>query len=190
MAITDITQKILEEARKKADEIRAEAQQAAKEYEDLKTKEFKEQEAALVEKEKLTKEDIERKMKSMVSMEERNKVLKAKQDLIQDIFAQAIDQLCAADDKDYQRVIEELAKHSDLGNFESGSIISAKGKKSITEKVISSVNSKLQVSEEGDFKGGFIFQSDNIQIDNTFSGVMERNVKPAIENEVAQILFK
>lgn len=190
MALNDIVEHILAEARAKAAEIKKSGERQAKAYEQESLDKLQ---LRLNEAEKKGEEainEIERKMKSLLQIEERNKVLTKKQQLIEQSFLKALETLSKLGDKEYEALLTSLCHLSNLTDYKTGSVLVAKGRKKISEKVLSKVNDGLKIEGEGDFEGGFIFKSPIVDIDSSFEHILMRNIKPQIEHEVAQILFK
>lgn len=190
MALKDIVEHILAEAQTKATDLTKSAKDQAKAYEKESLEKLQERLNESEQKGKEAINEIERKMKSLLQIEERNKILTKKQQLIEQSFLKALETLSKLGDKEYEALLTSLCHQSNLADYKTGSVLVAKGRKKISEKVLSKVNDGIKVEGEGDFEGGFIFKSPVVDIDSSFGHILMRNIKPQIEHEVAQILFK
>lgn len=188
MALADIVQKILDEAKHQAAQIKSAGEKELAEYKAQVTKEVATQEEELTKKMEQKKKDIDRKMNTMMKMEKRNRILKVKQEMITQVFEKAVEKLAKLSDSEYEKLLTNLAQAANIDSYESGSITPAAGKKSVTAQVMGKVNSKLSVGDEGGFQAGFVFTSKKIEIDSTVDGIL-RDLKAEIEPEVADILF-
>lgn len=189
MALSDIINKILEEAQKKAAEILKAAEEEIAKYKTEIEQDKKQQEVEFLEKMDLKKKNIDRKMDTTINMEERNQVLKVKQSLIHETFDKAVEAICKVADSEYKTILENLLKASSIQDYKSGSLVPAKGKSAVTKELVAKINPQITVMEEGDFKGGFIFQGDKLEIDSTIESIVLKNLKPSIESDVAKLLF-
>ena len=186
MALSDILQKILEEAKKEIEQTEKESAEKIKVLEkEYQKKEF-EKEQEIKESMIKKKNEVDKKMETLVKMEERNEMLVMKQSVLDKVFEKALEKLVSLQDAEYKKVLicflEKLSKEDE------GTIIAAKDRKPITESALHDTGHTLKVREEGNFKGGFVYQSEKIEINSTFENVL-KNLKPEIEPEVAEMLF-
>ncbi len=116
----------------------------------------------------------------------KKQILDKKRQIIDQIYQTALTELKNVSDKDYESIIEKLIKKLPA----KGNILSAKGKEEITKKIARKVNNDLKVSTEIiDAVGGFIWQSEDLNIDNTFEQIIN-NIRQETEIEVAKIIFE
>ncbi|MBN2095846.1 V-type ATP synthase subunit E [Candidatus Peregrinibacteria bacterium] len=189
MALQDILKKIENEAKKKAvfikqvadDEIkkiRGEAQAKA----DARRAEIEQkieiQSAAVIEKSKI-----------LAMMEGRSQTLRQKREVIDQAYEEAETALNALSDHDYVALLGDMMKHV-LKTAEKGSLIVPANRRKQTEDAIREAGADFEIkSETHDFKGGFVLMSGKVEINLSFSYLVQKIVRPATEVEIAKILF-
>lgn len=130
--------------------------------------------------------DLKQKMNTILKMESRNSMLEAKTKLVNNVFDSVLEKLDSLSDSDYQKWLSTSIKEITL---KEGEIVPAKGKEKLTEEAVKDAKSELKVVKAGEFKGGFIIRSKNIEIDNTFKSIVYKQLKPELELQAAKILF-
>ena len=189
MAINDILNKIRAEANQKAgfeqqvvnDEIKkikVEAEEKAKE---------RKKEIEIKAKNKIV--SIMKQAKIMANMESRSVLLKEKRVVISDAYKVAIDELNALDDKTYIDLLTAMFK-SVKASMPKGELVVSASKKHQTQLAMRNAGAHYEIAKEtNDFKGGFIIKSNKIEINLSFSYLMNNVVRSHTEIETAQILF-
>jgi V/A-type H+-transporting ATPase subunit E len=142
---------------------------------------------------KLTKERII----SAAKMDGKKDLLIAKQSLIDESFAKALDKMADFTKDKYEKIIESLI----LSCVESGTesiILNEKDRKSLNRNFIMNINRKLKklgkkgelkISEKtANIKAGVIINQDDIEINCSFESLI-RMKKEIIEPEVYDIFF-
>lgn len=188
MALSDILQKIIEEAKNRAKKIEKESKEEIKKIEKESAELIKQKEDEIDSNLEKKKEDIDRKMETLAKMEERNQLLSEKQDTINKVFSKAQEKLRQVEENKYKEILIKLFKK--LPKIEKGEIIAAKDKKHITEQAIKDSGLSYEVSSEGDFLGGFIFSTKTIEVNSVFENILLKDLKPKIEPKIAHILFQ
>lgn len=192
-----IRQRILADARTKADAIRSEAAAAA----DSIMAEADKQAAAnredvLTQARKLA-EEHKRRILGMSMLETRKEMLTAKQDIIENAFQQAIAKLSASDDKTYFAILRDmLIATVDTG--EETVILSERDAARIPTGFWDDVNLALAAAgkkgslspsaETRNISGGFILRSAGVEINNSFLSLLTI-LRDDLEPEIAGILF-
>lgn len=186
MAISDIVNTILSEGQKEIDQIQEDLKKdmAAKEGE-LKA-ELKSEKEKLQLKKEQKKSELKRRMDLLGKMEQRDKLLKEKQKLLTKVFDKALENVSQIPDSEYEKLLEALISKLTV---ESGNIVPAQGKTASTKAVIKKLNKNFTILKEGAFKGGFIIQTDKLEINNCFDELLIAKLKPLIEPKIARILF-
>ncbi len=197
MAFEDILKRIREDGRKEAERVEKEAE---KEAENILEEAKKE---ALSVKERILRDaqdsirDEKKWILTMANLEARKKVLAKKQDLIEEVFREALNHLGHLSDKEYQETIKKML----LATVESGEeeVIISSGEKRITPEVLKKVNKELSAkggpgklkfsSERREFQGGFILKAGRKEINSTFDSLFQER-REELEAEVAGILFQ
>lgn len=192
--INNLTSKIIKDAEDKKEAILLEAEQ-----EKNKILNKKQEEANIAEKtvlEKAEREAVSRKERiiSSAQLQARNEKLRAKQEIIGEVFETSIEALCNISKDDFK----EFIKTSILNNNISGNqklILNSSGKKIVDEALLAEINKELgseasiALSEETrNFKGGFILEKEGIEINNTFEALVN-SLRDDLSQEVAKVLF-
>lgn len=186
MALTDILDKIEKETNLKLQEMESNFEKKKLALE----KSLEERKNALDLKYKKSVEEksesIMEKAKNLSFRESQNALVFEKRKLIIECMESAIEKL--ANSKDYEKKIEALLK---MIPYEEGEIIPAKGKEDATEKAIKTSKKDFKLSKSSaPIKGGFIFSSKKIEIDNSFETIIKRQLKDELEIKLNNLLFK
>lgn len=120
----------------------------------------------------------------LANTERRKNILSKKREILDSVFVDALSQL--AKSSGYKEYLEASLKQAATYSKE-GEIMPAKGKKTVTEEVMS--EAKYKIAEEGQFSGGFILKTGRIEYDFTFDSVIEKKLRDELETKVANILF-
>ncbi|AEE92206.1 V-type proton ATPase subunit E [Tepidanaerobacter acetatoxydans Re1] len=180
-------QKLLENARAQARDIRAKYENKAEEILN-----------DILEKANRAAEEKKRRILSMAQLENRKALLQAKQQIIDEVFEKAKAKLKNMSDEDYSNLIAEmLLKSVVTGNEEV--VISEDDKNRITPDFIKKINEKLKsMGKQGNLRisetpgkmiGGFILKSEDMEINCTFDSLINME-REELETEIAKILFE
>lgn len=188
MALQDILTQIAKEIDEKIKELNKEAEDEIKKIKEQCERQKEETKKDLEEKTAKNIKKIEEKTKILAKMEARNKLLHIKRKILDEAFQQAMDKIENSDK--YIDLTTELLKKI-AKEFEEGIVIPAKGKKEATKIAIQKAKVKFKLAEkEADIAGGFIFTSgDKIEIDNSLESIVQKQIRPDIEPDVAKVLF-
>jgi len=116
-----------------------------------------------------------------------SKLLKKKQEIIAQVYQKSLDRLAEADEEKQTAMISKLIKS--LPRLEKGKIIPSKESESVIRKVLQDTDLNYEVSDQVvDSKGGFVFESGGLTIDNTLESIVKA-LKEQTETEVSSILF-
>jgi V/A-type H+-transporting ATPase subunit E len=136
-------------------------------------------------------------MLSMAELEMRNDILFAKQDIIDKVFAEAVVRLNSMNKERYQDLIKTMLMTSvEAGDEEI--LFSKAGVEKLPEDFVAKINQELAnkgmkgqltvSSETPNIDGGFIIRNKGVEINNSFSALV--NVyRDELETEVAAVLF-
>lgn len=193
-----IVKKVLEEAQQKADAIKADTQEKARLLEEEAKQKADRRREQILEQARKSAEEQKRRIIGMAELESRKDMLTAKQDLISNVFEQALKQLSSLDDQSYIKVFRSLL----LENVETGAemvFCSAKDKDRIPSSFWQEVNEDLSkqgkkgnlklAEETRNISGGFILQSKGAEINCSFEALLEM-YRDELEPEVAAVLFQ
>ncbi len=193
-----ITKRILEDAHAAAEKIREESAEKAASAESEARQKAERRQETILEQGRKDAEEQKRRIIGVAELEARKELLSAKQEMIGEAFQKSLEQLTGQDDRDYLSVIREM-----LLNFvETGTetvIFSERDLKRISDDFWKEINNEvsgkdkqgdLKLSEETrNIKGGFILQSDGVEVNCSFEALLEMK-RDELEPELAAILFK
>lgn len=186
MALTDILQKIKEKTKEKVREIEQGARQEITKINERYEKEITAKKEKIL---KAVKEEAEKKIKHSqirFSLETKNLILSEKQKILDLVYERVLKELETLKDDDYSKLITKLIKKCPT----KGEIIPAKGREKITQKAIKESKKELDLAKNSlPIRGGFIFNSKNLEIDFCFENLV-KEIREETETEVAKIIFK
>ena len=140
--IEKITARILENARREADEISAQARQKADEITDRYARQAEQEaQAILTRGEKAPAERLER-LESAADMERRKMLLAAKQQVLTEAFEKALDDLCALPEQEYIDLLAALAVRAARSGREQ-MIFSVSDRARVGKQVVMAANELL-----------------------------------------------
>lgn len=193
-----IKEKIMEDARKTAEQILSDARSEAQEIISAAEKE------ALVAitrvKDSAEEEGVNQKkrMFAIASLEERKNALKARQDMVDRAFAEAMRRLNSLSDKEYGAFLSAYIIQSvreGVGEL----LLNEADKKRLGEAFVTELNEALKKAGKNASltlakdviraKGGFILRYGEMEINSTLE-IMMSQLRPQLEVQVANILFK
>ncbi len=198
MAIKDIKEKIISDAKNKANKIIEDANNKAKEI--RKKAKIESEDIKLKILNRIKQEILLKKGKIITeaNLEARKTILSTKQDIIEKTFNKALDKIIKLDDEQYLNFIKKII----LNNIEKGDetiFISPLDKDRISKNFIKEINDELQANgKQGklklsstylDIKGGVVIGSDNIRKNSSLE-IMFKNVREELEIKISQYLFE
>jgi len=187
MALTDILEEIKKETEEKMKTLEKEYADKIKGIDEKFAAKSKDAEKEMDEQVAGNSKKILNKMTTHAKMEAKNKLLKEKRELMDDIFTEALKQLAHSDK--YKDMLVSLLKHSGLKG-EGITVCPAKGKEDETKAAITAAGKDYKLCDKSlDIKGGFVLRSAKIEIDNSFESILYKQLKDDLELEVAQTLF-
>jgi V/A-type H+-transporting ATPase subunit E len=191
-----IIEKILDDARKAADETVAKAQAEAEALIAQAVIGAEKEAAALLEKSEKEAGEIKRRMMSVAELDGRKHILSCKQQVIEEAFASAGDALRALEIGPYRALVERLL----LENAQDGDevLFAQKDEAVFSEEFIAGVNQKLAQAGKGGVRlgtervgitGGFVLRSATMERNCSVAALL-RMVREEAEPQVAAILFQ
>lgn len=197
MALDGILDKINRNAEQKIAAIRAEGRRKREAI--LSKAEASAQEiAGRILKEATEKAELETRRTSVsAQLQHRRETLTEKQNLIEDCFQGALEQLLNLPDEQYRPLLRNmLLRVGPAGEVRV--VISAGDRGRIDQAFLDSVNQELKASgREGhlevdetsaDIAGGFLLRSEGVEVDCSF-GALLRQLRDDVQTDVAAILF-
>jgi len=189
MALSDILQKINDEAGKKAafmkqvadDEIAKLKEEAMSKAED------KRKEVAVKGDERC--ESVKEKAQVLAKMEGRNKLLSEKRAVIDEVYQEASKELSSLKGGDLSKVLVSMIKKASKA-MPKGHVTVATGHKHELEEAISKAGVEYSVRDESsDIDGGFVVSDGKQEINLSFNYLLKSQLRPKTELDVAKILF-
>jgi V/A-type H+-transporting ATPase subunit E len=195
--INGLKEKLMDDSKQKAEEIKNKADFAAKEIVDK-----AQNEAAKILDDSKAKAEAEGKSRkeriiSRAKLDARNLLLKVKQDEIDNVLKLALDKIDNMGKEEYEKIIEKLL----LNNIETGDeevIISLHDKSRISSDLIKRVNQVLEKdgktgkltlsSEMRDIGSGFILKRSGVEINCSAASLIDV-LRENIELDLSNLLF-
>lgn len=178
--LNKLTDRILEEARLQADEIKKEAKEKVDRLNLNSKKQAEQKYSVIVEKGALEAENLKERLRSNANLRARDNELKVKQETIQKVFESALEDMKNIKDEELISYIEKNA-----GFSEESLIIVPKGKVDIVRRRFPNA----KISDERFADSGFIEIAGGIEKNFTFDTQVEY-IKDDIQGEIAKVLFK
>jgi vacuolar-type H+-ATPase subunit E/Vma4 len=190
MAINDILKKITDEGNKKAAFIKQVADDEIKGIKKEAQKKADARKNELEEKIRVQCDSVVAKSKTLAKMEANSAALKEKRELIDQAYSEVEKDLSSMESGEYVSLLASMMK-SAAESIEKGSLVVPEGRKKETEEAISKSKADFHIkSETNDFKGGFIVTSGKVEVNLSFSYLVQKIARPSTELEVAKILFE
>jgi len=186
MALADILQKIREDAEKEAAGHLDTARTAVRQREEQSTQAeitIEQEEKSRGEK----KQDaLKKKASNMIAHQKKAAILDAKQSALSEVFQEAEQKAAQLSAADQKKIFLSMLKTISAS---SGSIRPTKASSVPLKEVLSETKSAFILGEEISGKGGFVFVSDEMEMDFRFDTLLKTETKKALEQELSQILF-
>lgn len=192
-----IIQRVLDDARARADSIKAEAAEKAKAAESEARHKAERKKEHILEHARKTAAEHKGRIIGVTQLETRKSLLAAKQEMIDEAFQKALNELTGLDESTYLSVIRDLL----LNTVETGTetvICSERDQQRLNSKFIDGVNKaladrgqtgELKLSDKTRaIKGGFVLHRGGLEINCSFESLL-RMKRDELENEVAGLLF-
>ena len=181
--LESLTQRIMEDAKAKADSILAEADKKSKSLLNAKTKEANEKSEKLLEKAHSEAAMAKDRVVSSAELKVRDEKLSAKQEILDKVFGMAKMKLEELDDSRYGELLDKTLKNIEIKG--KGSLIVPASRKTVAEKV----SKNLAVTIDENLMQGFLVKDDDIVYNYTFESLVDE-AREQLEGEIALELFK
>ncbi|MCX7843048.1 MAG: V-type ATP synthase subunit E family protein [Clostridia bacterium] len=195
--VEKIKDRILEEARRQVKEGVENAEAEAEGIIETARKEAEEKRRALIDKAKAEAENVRKRLLAVAELEARKEKLKARQEIVEEAFARAMQRLCSMPDEQYQAVLADMIINS-VETGEEEIILSPSDKSRLKRGFVEDINQRaaakglkgnISISQRSaDIRGGFILKSGDVEINNSFE-VIFRMKRDELEGEVFNLLF-
>ena len=191
-----LKERILSEARKKAD---SDIEAASREAEAILNRargEASEKKAAILSKAEKEAAANEKRLVSVAELESRKAVLAAKQEIIAELFSKAVEKLNLLSDAEYEKALVGMIIESATGNEEV--LLSKRDLPRVSADFIGKANRALTSAgkrgsltlsaEPGLINGGFVLKSGDIEVNNSFESIIASQ-KDSLEALAVKMLF-
>lgn len=178
--LSNLTNRILEEAKSLADEIVKSAELKAENIMEKSNKQAKLRYDSIVEKGTLEAENLKERLKSNAKLKARDNELNAKQEVIKRVFEETLEDVKNIDDEKLISYIQNNASFS-----EDSILLVQKDRLDLVKEKFP----QLKVSEERFVDSGFVEISGGIEKNFTFSTQIDY-IKDEIQGEIAKVLFR
>lgn len=196
MAFEDILNRILDDAKKKARGVEDEARTQARRIVEDSKKKAKSFEAKSLEEAKFRAQEEGKRMLSLTRLEARNLVLAQKRAALDAALEEALKKLISLPDGEYGELVKKILLEAAVTGEEEV-IVSPSDRKRF-ETILGEVNAdlrkkgrkgKLKLSQETrGLNGGFILRSDGVEINNSFSAILD-SLREELEPDLLKILL-
>lgn len=181
--LESLTQRIMDDAKAKADSIMAEADRKSKSLLNTKIKEAQDKSEKLLEKAHSEAAMAKDRVVSSAELKVRDEKLSAKQEILDTVFGMAKNKLEKLDDTKYGELLGKT-----LGNItikRKGTLVVPPSRKSIAEKV----SGALAVTTDENMLQGFMIKDEDIVYNYTFESLVDE-AREQLEGDIALELFK
>ncbi|MFH1218650.1 MAG: V-type ATP synthase subunit E [Candidatus Peregrinibacteria bacterium] len=186
MALTDILAKIEKESDSKIEDLKKEFEKKKKALENECATRQKEIDERMHQRIEENSKKLLEKAETLAERESKNKLLKAKHEIIEQALLGAIDAL--AESSDYVKILTTMLKNSDMDD--DTVVVPAKDKEEETKKAIKESGKKYFLSDKStQIKGGFILKTAKVEVDNSFETLILSQMKEDLEINLHKSLF-
>ncbi len=198
MALEDIVNRVVGDAKKTADEIRDKARTEVAQATAEAKKKAESVKANVLAEAKAEAKREEKRVLSLARLEARNIVLSQKRTVIDAVFDEVIEKLKSFSDNEYRDLIKRMIlKVASEGDEEL--ILSSIDKKRVGNGFVDEVNAVLKAQgkkgelalskETREIEGGFILKKGKVELNNSFSALTEM-ARENLEPKIIGILFE
>lgn len=194
--LNNITSKIIEDAKLKADEILEEARKEEKKLIKKKILEASKLKEDMLIKAEREAEVTRERIISSTELKSRNEILRAKGEIIEKVFKMALDELKNLEADKYEKIFKDFINNIDICGDEE--VIVPKNYKKTIENILGEVNKSLKTKGkkaelklyQGDkeISSGFIVSKNGIYTNITFESLISYK-KDELEQEIVKTLF-
>lgn len=191
--IDKIKESILDEANKKANQIKSDAQAQAAAMIQAAQQKADERKLGIIEKAKAEVAQIEKRVHAAATLDSKKDRQKNRQGVVEQVFSATLDKLCNLPREQYIETAATMAaKLIETGKEEV--VLSAKDRSEIGQQLVDRINQKINAgtvtlaADSANIKGGFLLRSGNIEINSSFETII-RMKKDQLEAEVYKMLF-
>lgn len=181
--LESLTQRIMEDAKAKAESIMAEADRKSKSLLNTKIKEAQEKSEKLLEKANSEAAMVKDRVVSSAELKVRDEKLSAKQEILDTVFGMAKNKLEKLDDSQYGELLKKTLSNITIKG--KANLIVPPSRKSIAEKV----SGEFAVTIDEKMLQGFMIKDEDIVYNYTFESLVDE-AREQLEGDIALELFK
>lgn len=181
--LENLTQKIIEDAKDKADEIKINAEKKANTLVANRVKEANDRKEKILDKATQEAKMMKERVISSAELKIRDEKLVAKHIVLEKVFEMAKRELLALEDKDYSKFVKTSLE--EIGYSKAAVINVPKGKKEILE----TLGTGIKVVEDDSLESGFMIFDEDIIYNYTFESLVDET-REEVEALIAQKLFE
>jgi len=188
MALSDILAKIEKETAERIAQMEKELKEKKEKLEKENNEKQKTIDEEMHQKVEEKGNKIIEKAEHLAEREEKNTILEAKREVIDEALDEAVTELSKADN--YKELLIEMLKKTDFAE-EGTVVVPAKGKEEATKKAIKDSGKNYFLSDKSAaISGGFIIKTDKVEIDNSFETLVKGQLREDLEIKLHKLLFQ
>lgn len=192
--VNNLTSKILRDAEERKEKILVSAQEEKNKILSKKIAKAQELEKEIIQKAEVEAKSKKERILSSETLKVRNNKLSAKQEIIKEVFEKSIDTLSNISGDDFLRFVKNsilslgvIGEQTLTLNKNGMELVDLTFIYDLNQLLGDRGNIKLNPNV-GSFKGGFILESNGIEINNTYEALVS-SLRDELEFEVARVLF-
>lgn len=187
MAINNILEEIKKQAEQSIAELDAERDKMIEKI----TQDYAQKRTTTKEEMNAKVKDNSAKVKSraetFAKMETRNNMLRAKREILMQVFEKTVTALLTSDK--YVNILVSLLKKA-ATEFSEGTIIPAQGKEAETKSALEKSGTPFKLATHSvAIKGGFLLESEKVEVNFAFDSILAKELWDQLELELNKLLF-
>lgn len=186
MALSDIIQKIINDAQQEAEIIGKSAEAEVAEIMSKNNQKIDDLKKSIhLKTEDKTKEMI-KKTTTLAEVERKNLLLAKKRKILTMVLQKSLEKFLDLPNGEMEKIFTSVLKNI---TEKEGHIYPAKDQIEIIKNALKNSGRNFKIAEGKNFKGGFLFINENTEIDYSIQSIINKEVFPLVELEIAKVLF-
>jgi len=186
MALSDILQKILDDAQQQADALVAEAKAQAETIHADMRREEENMLKQMHDSEEQKKAQIHEKVRTLAAQQKKAALLQAKRNILSSAFKKAKEMLGNLSTSEKEALYTEMLYRVDETD---GVLHPVKGEEKNVENALRETKKPFSIGESISGKGGFLLVTPTSEIDFRFDVLVDRELSEKLETELSSLLF-
>lgn len=187
MALQNILELIASEAQSEAKRIQENAELHAKEVREKCVADAEAKIQVVVSEKDAYIASLKKRHETRMRMEQRAVLSQKKSQVLDRVFDAAKEYLQKASDAELEKIFSALL--SQISSSHGNVVLLGEGQKNAFEKALKATGKNFSVVEQKDLRGGFLFRSENFEMDFSFSNLLEKVLRPQVEGKLSALLF-